>query len=356
MTKWIDFCSSNWDRIERDWTSWWNGTLQRPIIVIESISPQSNLTLSDIKPHLTQFGFEEPVGPILSKIEQNLNKLDYSGDAFPRWHPNFGTGFVALLLGSKPEFIDGTTWYHPAEPESFLTLDEKIDPNNPWLIQMEKFIAFANSNWRKFVLGHTDIGGNLDLLASLRGSQKTLFDLVENPMQVNSWLTQITKVWLNFFNFFESYIPTLQNGQSGWAPIWAPGRTYMLQCDFSAMISPKMFEKFVVPDLQSCCDHIDYPFYHLDGPGAIRHIDSLIKIEKLKGIQWIPGAGAPPAEEWLPLLEKIRNAGKLCQLFCSLEGAIKIAQSIGGQGFAFCIGDGRFSTPDESQKCLDYFL
>ena len=356
MTKWTDFSSRDWDRIEKNWTSWWNESLERPIIVIESISAESKLTLSDIKPHLTQYGFEEPVEPILSKIELNLNMLEYLGDAFPRWHPNFGTGFVALLLGSKPEFINGTTWYHPAESESLLGLNEKIDRSNLWLRQMERFLACTNSSWRKFVLGHTDIGGNLDLLASLQGSQKLLFDLVENPIQVNSRLTQITKVWLEFFNLFESYIPESQNGRSGWAPIWAPGTTYMLQCDFSAMISKKMFQEFVIPDLEACCDHIDFPFYHLDGPGAIRHLDSLLKIEKLKGIQWIPGAGAPPAEEWIPLLEKIRNAGKLCQLFCSLEGAIKISQSIGGQGFAFCIGDGRFASPEEAQKCLEYFL
>jgi len=356
MTKWIDFSSKDWERIEINWTNWWNGTLQRPIIVIESISPQSELTLSDINPHLTQFGFKEPVEPILSKIEQNLNKLDYYGDAFPRWHPNFGTGFVALLLGSKPEFINGTTWYHPAEPESLQISYEKIDRNNLWLRQMEKFIAYTNSCWHKFVLGHTDIGGNLDLLASLHGSQKVLLDLVEDPSKVNSWLTQITRVWLDFFKLFESYIPTSQAGRTGWAPIWAPGTTYMLQCDFSAMISSRMFQKFVVPDLVSCCEQIDYPFYHLDGPDAIRHVDSLLKIEKLKGIQWIPGAGAPPAEEWLPLLEKIRNSGKLCQLYCSLDGAKKISEAIGGQGFTFCIGDGRFATPDEARECMDYFL
>ena len=38
-------------------------------------------------------------------------------------------------------------------------------------------------------------------------------------------------------------------GTDTWAPIWAPDRTYMLQSDFAYMISPSMFERFVVPDL-----------------------------------------------------------------------------------------------------------
>jgi hypothetical protein len=110
-----------------------------------------------------------------------------------------------------------------------------------------------------------------------------------------------------------------------------------------------------MPDLETCCEFIAYPFYHLDGPGAARHLDALLSIEKLRGIQWVPGTGAPSPEEWLPLLEKIRHAGKLCQVYVSVEGALKIARALGQQGFLFCIGEGRLPTPQEAQYCLEEF-
>ena len=57
----------------------------------------------------------------------------------------------------------------------------------------------------------------------------------------------------------------------------------------------------------------------------------------MRGIQWIPGAGQPPPEKRLPLLHRIRDGGKLCQLHVTTEGARTIVREIGGYGFVFCI-------------------
>ena len=73
------------------------------------------------------------------------------------------------------------------------------------------------------------------------------------------------------------------------------------------------------------------------GPGQIPHLKHLLSLEKLVGIQWIPGAGSPPPEEWLPLLKEIRDGGKLCQLFVSPEGARTIVRELGGKGFALAV-------------------
>ena len=111
----------------------------------------------------------------------------------------------------------------------------------------------------------------------------------------------------------------------------------MLQSDFSAMISPRMFEMFVLPDLATCCEKIDYAFYHLDGKGQINHLDLLLSLVELAGIQWIPGEGQPPPSSWLSLLKRIIDAGKLCQLYVSADEALTIVRELGGRGFALYI-------------------
>jgi 5-methyltetrahydrofolate--homocysteine methyltransferase len=103
------------------------------------------------------------------------------------------------------------------------------------------------------------------------------------------------------------------------------------------MISPRMFERFVLPDLIACCDHLDHGFYHLDGKGEIPHLDMLLAIPRLRGIQWIPGDGQPTPDRWLPLLKRIRDGGKLCQVFVRPEGAQRIVQNLGGKGFLLVI-------------------
>ena len=90
-----------------------------------------------------------------------------------------------------------------------------------------------------------------------------------------------------------------------------------------------------MPDLVTCCEHLEHGFYHLDGKGEIPHLNHLLSIERLRGIQWIPGDGQPPPEDWLPLLQRIRAGGKLCQVFTSPEGARKIVRDWAGR--AFCL-------------------
>jgi 5-methyltetrahydrofolate--homocysteine methyltransferase len=113
----------------------------------------------------------------------------------------------------------------------------------------------------------------------------------------------------------------------------------MLQCDFSYMIAPAMFERFVLPDLAACCDHLAHAFYHLDGRGEIPHLDLLLSLPRLRGIQWIPGDGAPPPHEWLDLLRRIIAGDKLCQVYVSAEGARAIVRDLGGKGFLLVINE-----------------
>ncbi len=70
----------------------------------------------------------------------------------------------------------------------------------------------------------------------------------------------------------------------------------------------------------------------LDGPDAIRHLDSLLSLPKLSGIQWIPGAGSPPMTEWIPLLKRIQNAGKLQHLICQKGEVRKLLRELEPEG------------------------
>ncbi len=54
--------------------------------------------------------------------------------------------------------------------------------------------------------------------------------------------------------------------------------------------------------------------YHLDGPDALRHLDSLLDIPELNVIQWTYGAGNEPASRWMPIYQKCQAAGKGLQI------------------------------------------
>jgi hypothetical protein len=105
---------------------------------------------------------------------------------------------------------------------------------------------------------------------------------------------------------------------------------------------PDAFDRFVKPELAASCRRLPDTIYHMDGPGQLRHLDSLLTIPELKAIQWVPGAGQPGVGEWPDVYRKIRDAGKRIQFFTSQDPDgwrvfEKIAEQVGGpEGIMMC--------------------
>jgi hypothetical protein len=358
------FTDDDWARIERDTTAWWEGELDRPLVYLAATDPATKPGTFDF---LTNFPLSMPVEEVLDRYERVFAATRYYGDAFPWWWLNFGAGMVAGFLGATVNSVtepSETVWFTPPRKLELKDIHLSYDPNNPWWKRVKEMTAASVKRWGgQLAVSHADLGGNLDVLASFRTTEGLLFDLVEHPDEVRRQVDEVTHLWLRYYDELDAIIrpEPFRNtrggacrGTSCWTPIWTTGTTYMLQCDFSYMISPLMFERFVMPDLTACCDHLSHGFYHLDGRGEIPHLDLLLSIERLRGIQWIPGDGARPPEEWLPLLKRIRDGGKRCQVFVSPEGARKIVKNLGGKGFLFVIqhNDRAFLDPERARAFL----
>jgi 5-methyltetrahydrofolate--homocysteine methyltransferase len=331
MTINIRFNESDWQRIAAAWNAWWAGDLERPLVTLEITDPLPEADYSQF----SKFGLDTPIDEVIDNWERIFEATHWLGDAYPKWWVNFGPGVMAAFLGSHVSWTPDTTWFWPLQGiNSLADIQICYDPNNPWWRRVYQMTARAVERWGSQVLvGMTDIGGNLDILASLRSSEKLLLDLTDDPGEVERLMKEITPLWVRYYDELEALTRSAGRGNACWGPCWSPGKGYMLQCDFSYMISPRMFERFVMPDLVACCDHLDYGFYHLDGKGEIPHLDQLLSIRRLRGIQWQPGDGQPLADHWLPLLKHIRDAGKLCQVYVTRDGAFTIKKELGGKGF-----------------------
>lgn len=351
----LQFTEEDWERVERDTMAWWAGELERPLVYLAATDPVPGTPNFQF---LSNYPLDMPVDDVLDRYEPVLAATHYYGDAYPRWWPNFGPGIIAGFVGAKVHSVadpSETVWYTPSHHVPITDLDIAYDADNIWWQRVRDFTAAIAERWDGMIaVGHTDLGGNLDILASLRETQGLLFDVIDHPDEVVRLVGHITELWLRYYNELDALIRPACRGTTCWAPIWSSGMTYMLQCDFSYMISPAMFERFVMPDLVACCEHLDHGFYHLDGKGEIPHLDLLLSIPRLRGIQWIPGDGAPPAQEWLPLLKRIRDGGKLCQLFVTPEGARTIVKNLGGRGFLFAIwgAEDDFRDPERAHAFL----
>ncbi|MBN1261697.1 MAG: hypothetical protein JXB35_13560 [Anaerolineae bacterium] len=345
------FTEADWQRIERDWMAWWRGELERPLVVVESC-PGIPDAWSQVNPFLTQYSLTTPIETILDAIEPALSNTYWLGDAFPKVWVNFGAGIVAGFLGSDVVHRTETTWFAPLQVRSLADIQIAFDPDNVWWQRVCAFTQAMSQRWGdSAVIGYTDLGGNLDILASLRGTQPLLMELYDAPEEIDRLTGEITAVWVRYYESLHQLLPKSRRGVGCWGPCWSPERGYMLQSDFAYMISPKMFERWVMPDLEACCAAMDYGFYHMDGKGQIPHLEHLLSLDRLRGIQWQPGDGAPMAEGWLELLKRIRDGGKLCQVYVTREGARAIQKELGGKGFLFVIEEDL--TPEEGQAFVN---
>jgi len=120
--------------------------------------------------------------------------------------------------------------------------------------------------------------------------------------------------------------------------VWEPGRTDSIQNDFSCMIGPEMFAEFVIPYYERQLEAVDRAWYHLDGEGALRHIDALMKIPKIKAIQWVAGTKNEGygyhdgSSRWYPYTKKVLVAGKNLMLGVPLSEVESVVHEFGPRG------------------------
>jgi hypothetical protein len=168
----------------------------------------------------------------------------------------------------------------------------------------------------QYYVGIPDLNGPSQVLALLRDPQQLALDLIDDPAPVPKALAEVNAAWLRYWQASVGAIHQYVGDYFFWMGIWSDRPAVDLQNDFSCLISRRMFDELFLPSLEEQTRWVERTIYHLDGPGAIRHLDSLLSLPCLDGIQWVPGAGAPPMSHWIRLLRRIQAGGKLLVLAC----------------------------------------
>lgn len=306
---------------------WWQGKLNRPVIqavLIDTAAAMTNGLAS--KSFLPRYGNSVNADELLQREYAFTTTVErYACDGYPLQWMNFGPGVLAALVGGEGHCSTNTVWFDGGRlaGRELSELHIRFDPDAPWSQWLASLYRSAAEHQaeRPCVLGMTDLGGVLDVLASLRGTENLLMDLIDSPDEVKRLLAEEGEAWRAAYSCFDglSRAGSQANAVSCWAGILSPRRCYMLQSDFSYMISPEMFAEFTAPELILNCRFLDHAFYHLDGKKQLAHLPQLLSMPGLAGIQWIPGDGEPPQCEWPEVLEAIEEAGLKLQLLGSLK-------------------------------------
>lgn len=249
-------------------------------------------------------------------VERGARRIEatfYGGEAFPLFNPNIGPDAFAAFLGAEVRLQDeSTNWVEPLiddwDDHPVLAIDED---SRWWRLQLDLLCRAHEAGRGRWLTGLPDTHAGGDAFSALRGRARACTDLYDCPDRVLTAMAQIDEAMRHAYAGYFAILETGEYGSSsGWLPAWHRGRANALQCDFIGLLSPEMMERFALPGIVAEARCLDRGIFHLDGPCAIQHLDTLLAVPEIHAIQWVYGAGNEPATRWVPLMRRIQAGGK----------------------------------------------
>ena len=352
----------DFDNVKERWNAFWTGEfVERPMICASVPKNESSGQIN-----LLETCYWNPCN---GKYEEQLDLIDkwidstsFMYDLIPFVSADHGPDQFAAWMGSHLKFSRNnivTNWAQPIleDWETFLPVSLKKD-NETWQSFLKYSALLKERGQNKYIVGMADLHSHMDAFSALRHPDKLCMDLYDTPEIVKKGCGQARAMYPEIYEkIYSAGGMSSETGTIGWLPLWCEGKTAVVQCDFSVFLSNEMWKEFVLPGIREEIEFLDHCFYHLDGKQQLIHLDDLLAIKKLDGIQWVPGAGQPEmfSRHWRYLLKKILDAGKKIIVYGNMDlDVIKdVHQDLGYKNIVYDI-HGR--TREEIEEIAAWFL
>jgi hypothetical protein len=204
-----------------------------------------------------------------------------------------------------------TSWSQPII-EDWADLEKlRLDMDNAYFKKVEELMHGALERCAgKYLVGYTDLHPGEDCAMAWRGSQRLCMDLHDSPDEVKPLIDIAYADFHMIFDHFDTILKTHDQPSMCWIGIPSYGRFHVPSCDFSAMISPDAFAEFSLPILQKEVEPMTHNVYHVDGKGVANHLDHILALPKINGVQWVQDPHMQAIMQWVPLINKVLAAGK----------------------------------------------
>jgi hypothetical protein len=328
-------------RIAARHEAWWNVERDGPPLLIAAVNRCPE------RPILRHLDLLVDPSAWLAARRMLLEQQAYSPDWFPWLRVDFGPVMLGGLLGAPVEFISDTTWTHACIPDDWSGQpDWTISTHNPWQRLLPELIeVLARDAQENYIFCTPSLGGSADVLMNMRGPEGLCLDLVDRPERIRTAVEAIYQAWRKSYDLIWTTAAQFPVGVINWVGMWSNQPYHVLECDFNYLIGPRDFQEFFLPDLVRQAKAAGRAIFHLDGPGAARHIDMLLEQEEIQAIQYVVGAGNQ-SRPWLPMLKKIQDRGRALQIACEGNEVLELAENLRPEGLAFLTS---FQTTEEMQ-------
>lgn len=304
---------TDWPEARRRLTALWRGErLDRPCIVVTAPRRAPEPTPVP-EPADDEARWLDPAYRV-AVARRQMESTWWGGEAIPSCL--LMAGWVNCL-GGTPRFAPQTIWFETQEVDFARPSPFRHDPRSIWTRKYRALLlALCDAAGRDdFLIGSAGGLPANDLLSMLMGTPEFLFALVDHPDWMAAAIVTGAEDQVRARREWQALIRERHEfwyGIAGWMPFWAPEPFLCTQSDVSCMLSPEMFDRFVVPELDIYGAEHGALWYHLDGGDARQHLPRLLSLPYLRVVQYTPAPCEPPnGPEHLGMYRQIQAAGRI---------------------------------------------
>ena len=345
-------CKPDIEDAARRWEAFYaGGMIDRPIVCVTA--PKPGMT-----PIRARNYHERVHGDMDEVIEHAVRAAEstfYGGEAVPALSLSFGPDEIAAFCGAElcwsPDSGD-TNWSKPFVDDWESALPIRLQEDNPlWLRMLEFYRHAAERVEGTMLLSSLDLHTNMDLLAAIRGPERLCVDLLDHPEMIDRAMADARAV---FPKVWHDIAQAGRMDEFGYChAVYSMDGAAVLQCDFSAMIGPDMFRRWVLPALEEEAQTVRHAMYHWDGPGALVHTDALLQSRGLHTLSYVPGAGRGGHGDYLELFKRVQAGGKAVQVWGGMDQIKAMHRELQPEKVLYCTSA---ATPADAEALLDWFV
>jgi hypothetical protein len=320
---------------------WERELIDRPVVQFRLLRPAEERVPLPASNHVTAADRWLDSGHQAELKLAQLANREFLGDAMPVAWPNLGPEVFAAFYGCPIHFGDyGTSWTEPILDSWESARALQLDWQSPYLLKLHEMTdALLELGRGKFITGMTDWHPGGDAVAALREPQELAMDLVTHRAEVRTLLSRLEADYFRVYDVFYEKLRRAGQPISTWTTLVCEDKYYVPSNDFSIMIGSQMFDEFFLPGIQRECQFLDRSIYHLDGPGALRHLDAILSIPELDALQFVPGAGNEGYARWIEVYQRAQAADKAIQVICKLDEMDLVLETLDPHGVFLSVGN-----------------
>jgi len=316
--------------VARRWNDWWKFKADRPLLVAQVAKTP------DIRWDKAFDLLDQP-GEWVRLRRRQVEQTSYFGEALPFVRVDIGPVAMGAFMGAPMHFAaaEQTSWQTPVIDSWGHAPRLEAAPGNVWLGKVLRLMeALAEDARGEYLVCLPDLTGAIDAIANLRGTQNLCFDLSEHREAVLLAAAQAVDAWEMVFGRMYDLVLGRGTGLTQWVSCWADAPFTVPTCDFNALIGAEDFKAVCMPSIKDQARRAGLCVFHLDGPAAARHAETLAEDPDITAVQFSPGAGTPSALAKLPMFRMFQQHEVPLFVDCPLDEVKQLAQELDPRGCA----------------------